>query len=361
MVSPLRTESNDATARAAARPAIPPTPGVIVADRRFESSRVAVMLALVAYGGVGVFAEWWPIGWLNLAQQSLAGSYSVKLSVLGFVTIAVVVQALAWAAVQGIVTRRIAAADIAAGRLPASAGASAGTFASATVGRVVAKPAMSQSRLLVRMGVGTVVVIWIAAAAAFFWFDTQQRRDNEAVYVPFRVGGDESARVAMGDHVSIEGEVLASRVVTHRTDSNSVSPSFYVIPVVPLGWRPGEATHVLLQVEHPSTLPGYGPSTPQRPWILPEMVLGRVGTGASVIAGKEFENMGVPLAPDYKLLEVVPSQAGKPIQSHVDYLERVLWFAGVGSIVMAFVYVASFFIVRRRERIELARKATVVR
>jgi len=211
------------------------------------------------------------------------------------------------------------------------------------------------------MGIGTVVVIWIAAAAAFFWYDTQQRNDNQAVYVPFRVGGDASAHVGLGDHVSVDGMVLASRIVTYRSDSNSSSPSYYLIPVVTEGWRPGEATHVLLQVHHPSVLAGYQPMTARRPWILPELVLGRVGTSASVIAGKEFERLGVPLAPDYQLLDVVPSHDGKPVQSHVDYLERVLWFAGVGSVAMTFVFVASFFIVRRRERVEVERRPAVRR
>jgi hypothetical protein len=82
--------------------------------------------------------------------------------------------------------------------------------------------------------------------------------------------------------------------------------------------------------------------------MLPERVLGRVQGNAPLIARTEFEKMGVLLTPDNQVLEVIPSHGGKPVQLAVDYLERVLWVAGLGSVVVSLMFGGVLFIVRRR-------------
>jgi hypothetical protein len=144
--------------------------------------------------------------------------------------------------------------------------------------------------------------------------------------------------------------VLASRAVTFRSASGSDNPDYVLIPLVPRDWRSGDSVRVLLQVDARSTLPGYLPMSPNRPWMLPELVLGRVRGNAPLIARKEFKDMNVPLTRDNQVLEVIASQGGKPVQRNVDYFEPILWMAGIGSLAIAIMFGAAAVIWRRRER-----------
>jgi hypothetical protein len=310
---------------------------VIAAEQRLESAWVAVLLAVIVYGAVGAMMDWWPINWLNLAQHRVVGSYSSELSAIVFIVIAALGQALLWSAIENFVTRRIAARE--------------GTAGPTTVARApslaLSRP-LAQSQLLVRMALGTVLAIWVAAAGVFFWFDSQQRSNNTADYAPLGLEPSAPLHLSPGDHVSVQGLVLASRVVTFKSDSSSERPAHFLIPVVPQGWRAGEAARVLLRLDSPSALPGFQPAVARVPWMLPERVLGRVQGNAPLIARTEFEKMGVLLTPDNQVLEVIPSQGDKPIQRDVDYLERVLWVAGLGSVVVSLMFGGVFFIVRRR-------------
>jgi hypothetical protein len=305
-----------------------------------------VFVAVIVYGVVGGMMDWWPIDWLNLAQHRVVGSYSSKLSAMVFILVAALGQALLWSAIEDFVTRRIAARDgaaetLAVPRPPSQADAQT----------------VSQGQLLVRLALGAVLVIWVVAAGAFFWFDTQQTRDNTADYAPLDLESSAPLHLSVGDHKSVQGLVLAGRVVSFMSDSRSETPAYVLIPVVPQGWRTGEAARVLLRLDAPSALPGFRPAAARQPWMLPERVLGRVQGNSPLIARTEFEKMGVLLAPDNQVLEVIPSQGGKPTQLTVDYLERVLWGAGLGSVVMSLMFGGAFLIVRRRERAELARRA----
>jgi hypothetical protein len=310
---------------------------VIAAEQRLESTRIAVLLAVIVYGSVGAMRDWWPIDWLNLAQHRVVGSYSSELSAIVFIVIAALGQTLLWSAIADFVTRRIAARD-----------GSAGTIAVPRAPSHTVSQPLAQSQLLVRMAIGTVLAIWVVAAAVFFWFDSQQRNDNAANYAPLGLEPTAPVHLSPGDHVSVQGLVLANRVVTFKSDSSSERPAHFLIPVVPQGWRAGEAARVLLRLDSPSALPGFQPALARAPWMLPERVLGRVQGNAPLIARTEFEKMGVLLTPDNQVLEVIPSHGGKPVQLAVDYLERVLWVAGLGSVVVSLMFGGVLFIVRRR-------------
>jgi hypothetical protein len=96
--------------------------------------------------------------------------------------------------------------------------------------------------------------------------------------------------------------------------------------------------------------------------MLPERVLGRVQRQSrSLIVQSQFKKMGVLLTPDYKVLEVIPSQGGKPVQRSEDYLEIALWGAGAGSVFVLLMIVPAYFIARHRERAETARQAEAER
>jgi hypothetical protein len=318
-----------------------------MADRSHnESARMAVLFAVVAYGAVGGMMDWWPIDWLNLAQHRVVGSYSSQLSAIVFIAAAALGQTLLWSAIEDFVTRRMAARDMAAGTVAVPRPPS----------KVFTQP-LSHGQQFVRWSLGTVLVIWVVAAAAFFWFDTQQRRDNTADYAALGLEPSAPLHVSVGDHVSVQGVVLAGRTVSFMSDSRSDTPAYILIPVVPHAWRAGEAVRVLLRLRAPSTLPGFRPAAARQPWMLPERVLGRVQGSAPLIARTEFEKMGVSLTPDNQVLEVMPSQGGKPVLLTVDYLERVLWGAGLGSVVMPIMFGGAFFIVRRRERADSAHRA----
>jgi hypothetical protein len=202
--------------------------------------------------------------------------------------------------------------------------------------------------LLIRAALRTVVAIWVVAAIVYFWFDAQQRSDNAADYAPLRLEPSDTLHLSLGDHVSVQGLVLAGRAVTFMSDSGSDHPSYLLIPVVPQGWRPGEAARVLLRLDSPSVLPGFQPTAAQVPWMLPERVLGRLQGNAPLIARTEFEKMGVLLTPDNQVLEVIPSQGGKPVHLTVDYLELALWGAGLGSAAIVVMFGGAFFMARRR-------------
>jgi hypothetical protein len=334
-MTPLKTEA--ATARNPGRASVPRTLAVIAAEQRLESARISILLAIIVYGAVGAMLDWWPIDWLNLVQHRVGGSYSSKLSAIVFIAVASLGQALLWNAIVDFVTRQIAARE-----------GSAGTISAPYAPSLAPGRPLTQSQLLVRMAFGTVLAIWVAAAAVFFWFDARQRSDNAADYATLGLEPSAPLHLSLGDHMSVQGLVLASRVVTFMSDSRSERPAYFLVPVVPQGWRAGEAVRVLLRVDSPSALPGFRPAAARVPWMLPERVLGRVQGNAPLIARTEFERMGVVLTPDNQVLEVIASQGGKPVPLAVDYLERVLWGAGLGSVFVLLMFGGAFFIVRRR-------------
>jgi hypothetical protein len=348
MVDHLHDEfSESGTVPTPRRPPVPRTPSVIAAEQRFESARVKVLFALLLYSVVASVMEWWPIDWLNLAQHHLVGSFSLPLSAIVCAIVAVLGQALLWSAAEDFVTRRIAVRDDATGTsAPAN-----------SPPRALSRP-LTQSQLLVRLTVGTVLLVWIGAAAGFIWFDTQQRNDNTANYVALDLESPAPVHLSLGDHVSVQGIVLAGRTVTSTFTVRHSSPTGAVlIPVVPRGWRVGDAARVILQLHSASELPGFRSTDPHVRWTLPEPVLGRVQGSTSLIVQSQFRKIGVLLTRDYILVEVIHSQGGKPVQLAVDYLERFLWGAGVGSVFVSLLTGPSYFLSRRRERAELARHA----
>jgi hypothetical protein len=308
-------------------------------EQRIESTRIAVLLVVLAYGAVGGMLEWWPIDGLNLAQYRAVGWYSSKLSTIVFIAVVALGQTLLWSALGDFVTRRLAA----------RAGATGAIAVPPSPPRTHRRP-LARSQLHARWALATVLAIWVAAAAVYFWLDSQQRSDNTAQYAQLGLESSPPVRLAPGDHVSVQGLVLASRALSFVSDSRSERPAYFLIPVVPPGWRAGEAARVLLRLDSPSALPGFRPAAARLPWMLPESVLGRVRGHAPLTAQTEFEKMDILLAPDNQVLEVVPSQGGKPVQRNINHLEWVLWGAGIASVLMVLMFVGAFLIAHRRER-----------
>jgi hypothetical protein len=319
----------------------------MAAEQRLESARLKVLSALLVYSVVASVMEWWPIDWLNLAQHQLVGSFSVPLSGIVFATVAAVGQTLLWSATADFVTRRIAARDDPTDKIAPPSSPS----------RALGRP-LAQSQLLARLTLGIVSAVWIGAAAVFIWFDTRQRSDNTADYVALDLESPAPLHLSLGDHVSVQGLVLAGRTVTSTATARHSSPTESVlVPVVPRGWRAGEPARLILHVHSASALPGFLPTDPHRRWTLPEPVLGRVQGSTSLIVQSQFKKAGVLLTPDYKVVEVIRSQGGEPVQLTVDYLERALWGAGLGSVFVSLMTGPAYFVWRRRERAELGRPA----
>jgi hypothetical protein len=312
----------------------------------------AVLYALILYCGVATVMEWWPIDWLTFAQHQLFGSFNVPLSGVVVFLVVLAIQSQLWDAIVGFVTRRIAARD-----------AATDTIVAPSPPSWAPSQTLSESQLAGRWIVGIVSAIWIGAAAASFWFDSRQRSDNTADYVALDIESPAPLPLSLGDHVSVQGIVLPGRSVTSASTPRHSRPSVSVlIPVVPRGWRAGEASRLILHLHSASDLPGFRPTDPDRRWMLPERVLGRVQRQSrSLIVQSQFKKMGVLLTPDYKVLEVIPSQGGKPVQRSEDYLEIALWGAGAGSVFVLLMIVPAYFIARHRERAETARQAEAER
>lgn len=307
-----------------------------VIKKRLDSAWIGLLLGLLVYGlYAALFSESWPINWLNLAQQSIFGAYSLKASLLLYILAATLIAALMWAGLERVVARHQGVVD------------------SDTRGRVVVPQArgqvVSQAGIWLQVGGGFLAVLWLAGFASFAWFDRQQREDNSAQYRELRL--EAAADVIAGEHRAVQGWLLANRSLTKKSGSTaSARVEYSLFALVAENWRPNEAARLVIKVDQLRQLPGYSESLVIGPWRLTEPLLVRVGGALPLTATSAFEKIGVRIAPDHHVLHIVASRDGKPIQNATDYFQYMLWGCGIGSALIVILFAYAVWIARRRER-----------
>ncbi len=303
--------------------------GFILMKLRIESFWTTVVLGILAYGCYAAFIEAWPMSWINLAQQSVFGAYSVKASFLIFICGALLSVALLADLFARVNARRTSSTYPLAKPLPVRA------------------KTPSQAKLLLQVGAGFVVTLWIGGFAAFTWFNQQQHTDNAAEYRALRLDDGADFTAAEGDHLAVRGNVLTNRAVAHRAGSGpSGRNDYWLLPLVPSNWRAGQPARLVVKVDYIAQLAdsATGVSLERQPLLV------RVGAALPETAVSQFEKTGVPLAPDHHVLHVIASSDGKPVRQGTDFFQHMLWICAVGTVLMLVLFGSSAWIVHRRER-----------
>jgi hypothetical protein len=274
------------------------------------------------------------IGWLEVAQQSLFGSYSMKLSML--VAIVVVV---------------IPALVIGSGQAdPLGPGA--------VMQRGANAPLSTRGQII--MCAVAVALVWIAGFTARTWYIERARADAEATYVPLRLEtGDVSTPPA--DHVALYGKALDNAIVASRSGSgSSARDDHFFIPIVARDWQPGQPVRYVLKSEtsvltdRASLVPRFAPVLPgAAPAPAPPEypVLARPGGALPVPAQQALANMGLVLGEPQFLLDRIDSYQGKPVPLDS---AQVHWFFlfGCGLLSGTFVlaWTLAIFMQRKKQR-----------
>ncbi len=266
-----------------------------------------VGIAAAAYGLHGLITDTGPAGWLNHLQQSVFGSYSMKMTVLALTAGVFAVMAIAW---------RIASIG-----LQDEPSVVLNSVAHGASG----KPAGNTWQTFALVCAGFIVVTWAIGLGAVWWNNRIDREDSAATYEPVIASDNNPLPTAGGTHVALGGRLLRERVVEFsRGSSSSRTPSYYLVPVVAPGWREGQPASFVIKVDRMENLAVRGvPTMSMMPTMRtvparnlleapPARWLGRLEGQVPVPAAQEFKKMGVPLAEGGQLVRWVPSSEGRP-------------------------------------------------
>jgi len=267
---------------------------------------------LSVYVAVG---ETGPVGWINAAQMSVAGSYSRKITMLVLIFVVGIPAMAIWAM-------------LSPGALRASR-SSAATAPAAAAQKPVSMTAIAL--------VGWVVVTLLVWAGAWGWGTWQARAsgaDANATYLPLELTAGTSGAAAGHDHLALRGRVLGERTVERKGESDG-SGWLILVPIVERGWREGDAVHfvVALDQHNEASLRGALRNSA-------EPVLLRADGSPPTPSRQVFTRMGAPLADDARMFSLVPSLNGKPTAgpTEPDWDGIVIW-AGIGTAVVTLFFV----------------------
>lgn len=261
-----------------------------------------------AYALHGLVTDTGAAGWINYLQQSIFGSYSMKLTVLALTFGVLAVVALAWGLAS--IGRRDEPAPIPAPQRPPHAAA------------IIAAP--STWKTFAQVFAGFTVITWAIGFGALWWNNRVDREDSAAAYEPVIASDTNPMPTAAGSHVALGGRLLRERVVEFRRGkSSSRSASYYLVPVVAPGWREGQPASFVIKVDRIESLanrisPQISLATSRALMVrnpaepTSERWLGRVEGQVPVPAAQEFKKMGVPVAEEGRLVRWIPSADGKP-------------------------------------------------
>ena len=269
-------------------------------------------IVAAGYGLHGLVTDTGPAGWINYLQQSIFGSYSMKMTVLVLTAGVFAIMAFAW---------RVA--SIGGDDKPSK-------VLNALAHGVSRKPAANLWRTNALVCAGFIVVTWAIGFGAVWWNNRIDREDSAATYEPTVPSDASPIPTAAGTHVALGGRLLRERTVEFSRGSGSNrTPSYFLVPVVAPGWREGQPTSFVIKVDRlenlairrippmPMPMPMPMPTGRQVPARLPDEPpplrwLGRLEGPVPVPAAQEFRKMGVPLADGGQLVRWVPSSEGKP-------------------------------------------------
>ena len=261
-----------------------------------------------AYALHGLITDTGPAGWINYFQQSIFGSYSMKVTVLVLTFGVLAVATLAWGL-----------ASIGRPDQPASIPVPQGP-----TGIAGSQAAPSSWNTFAQVFAGFTVITWAIGFGALWWNNRVDREDSAASYETVIASDANPTPTAAGSHVALGGRLLRERVVEFsRGKGSSRNASYYLVPVVSPGWREGQPASFVIKVDRidnlairtvpPISLAYSRPLMTRHAAESPsEQWLGRVEGQVPVPAAQEFKKMGVPVAEQGRLVRWIPSTDGKP-------------------------------------------------
>ncbi|CAN5305189.1 hypothetical protein BH09PSE6_BH09PSE6_09720 [soil metagenome] len=259
-----------------------------------------LFLIIVLALGFGVWAiatDAGPIGWFNALQQSLTGSYSVKLSVLLFL---IVICGVVWGGGTLYLVIRPMLGSRVTERLEAS------------VAGGVQAMARTNNRPVTPMHVALawLMLLPVAWACSYGWYWFKQREHQQdliAQYASVDLGSNDGSAGEGHDHLAVRGRYLFDQTLTFR-EGNQKRPKYSLVPIVGRTWQSGQPVTYVARVDDVQAFM-YERKNDKDPFTFLAAPEGDVPSVAAV----EFEKMGTPVGPSTRLLRVVPSREGRPV------------------------------------------------
>ncbi|CAN5481225.1 hypothetical protein BH10PSE17_BH10PSE17_03190 [soil metagenome] len=256
-----------------------------------------IVVPALAFGVWVTVAETGPIGWFNAIQQSMTGSYSVKVSV--FLLLGTVSGAI-WL---GISLYEKVVRPVLGERVAANFESALASKAQA-VARVDSRPVTPA-----QMAVGwlmLVPILWACCYGWYWWKQREHQQDLSAQYVSVDLGSNDGSAAEGHDHLAVRGRYLFDQTLTFRQGSQK-RPEYSLVPIVGRNWQPGQAVTFIARVEDVQAFT-YERKQDKDPYTF---LAARTGDVPSVAVG-EFEKLGAPVGPSTLMLRVVPSHEGRP-------------------------------------------------
>jgi hypothetical protein len=269
-----------------------------------------------AYAGYGVFTDTGAVGWLNALQQRLFGSYQPMISFTVVLVVVFVAVTLVWdGAVRWLRpdSARGAAAPDAQGPPPPIASSGAGRSAPAVAATPARRP--SQALAIAKISLVLLPLTWAVGGGVYWWLVREAKADAAARYQAVELTDGVALPALEGDHLALRGIPVTEAVVVKSSGSGSAkSEDYRLVPVVGVGWRPDRPVPFVVKVEAGEVLPSPAyPPDPKARHARDVVLFTKLAGAFPTAALTEFQKMRVPLAPEARLLRLVPTLEGKPV------------------------------------------------
>lgn len=292
----------------------------------------AVVLAAIAYYIYALVTETGLVGWINVAQQSLFGSYSLKFSAAVLVMLMVPAGGALWILADS------------AGWLKADPQADRALFGDVGQAAEPAAASPGGSGLLI-VGVAMVVISWGVGLAYYGWQVWLQRGDAQATWESVDLSAPGGAPKPAGDRLLLKGRLLGDHILTHsKGTSSNKRDDYHLIPVVPAEWTPGQPVTYLLKVDRLSELDAHAATqrAARDAAGLPVLRV-RLAGEPPVPAVQQLAKSNVPMASPRYLLRIAPATDSQAAEAELkDAWETVLISCGIitAIVVVAFPLLA---------------------
>jgi hypothetical protein len=294
-----------------------------------------IFLAALAVSVHGLITETGVVGWINHAQQSLFGAYSLKVSLLVSLFGLLFIGLAAW----GLVARLT------------GGGESAGLASMAELSVAANRPA-SPKGMVWTFGV-LIAATWLIGFVVYAWLNHQQQADASATYEPLVLADGVPVPPPKSTHLALRGDLLTRHVLAHSSGSGSSQrEDFQLLPLAAPGWQPGKPVSFVVKIKGPWELPGAKtwPRPARGAPVPPQDLMVRLDGDVPVPAAQQFKKMGVPLAEPSYLLHVVPSRDGRvevKDSSAEDFRILLTICGGISALLVFFGAVVSVAMKRR--------------
>jgi hypothetical protein len=296
-----------------------------------------IFLAVLAICIHGLITETGIVGWINHAQQSMFGSYSLKVSMIVSLFGLLFLGLGAW----GLVERML------------GGGEDAGLASVAGLQAAANRPASAKATVWVIAVL--LAATWVIGFALYTWFNHQQRSDASATYETLVLADGVPLAVPTSTHLAVRGDLLTRHALAHSSGSGSSKrEDFQLLPLAAPGWQPGKPVNFVVKIKGEWELPGANSwPRPARGAPLPPLLV-RLDGDVPVPAAQQFKKMGVPLAEPSYLLHVVPSKDGRANvrDSSAENFQVFLYLCG-GISILLLVFGAVMGVMMKRRQSKL--------